>query len=407
MARLSLLAALVLPALAQDWPQWRGPSRDGALPALSAPKQWPASFTPAWRADVGEGYSSPVVANGRVFVHSRRDPQEIVTALDVSTCKVLWQQSYAGEYKKNQYAVRMGKGPNATPLVAGNRLFTLGATGILNAWETQTGRRIWQKDYSKLVDFSKFFCGTSASPTLVEGAVIVQVGSDIHGGLIAAVEPATGESRWEWKGPGPGYATPLAITPSGGAPPQIVTLTNQSILALDARTGKDLWTVPFPDEWHENIVTPLWTGNRLIVSGVRQGTKAFTLENTAGKWRAVQAWANPQVTMYMSTPVTADGLIYGFSDKRKGYFVALDAATGQVKWQTEGREGGNASVVLAPGHLVYLNDAGELSVVKRAAAFASERKYRLGLEGTWATPVLLGNDLIVRDATGIARLSGK
>jgi outer membrane protein assembly factor BamB len=112
---------------AQDWSQWRGPSRDGALPPISGPKQSPASFTSAWRADVGEGYSSPVVANGRVFVHSRRDPQEIVTGLDLNTGKVLWQQSYAGEYKKNQYAACMGKGPNATPLVAGSRLFTLGA----------------------------------------------------------------------------------------------------------------------------------------------------------------------------------------------------------------------------------------------------------------------------------------
>ena len=399
------MAALVLPAFAQDWPQWRGPSRDGSLPAASAPKQWPASFAPAWRADVGEGYSSPVVVNGKVFVHSRRDPQEIVTALDLKSGKVLWQQSYDGEQKKNQYAVRMGKGPNATPLAAGGRLFTLGATGILNAWDAQTGRRLWQKDYSKSVDFSRMFCGTSASPTLIEGAVIVQVGSDVHGGRIAALDPATGEPRWEWTGPGPGYATPVSVAVAGVS--QIVTLTNQSILALDARTGKELWTVPFPDEWHENIVTPVWTGNRLVVSGIRQGTKAYTLENTGGKWRAVQAWANPQVSMYMSTPVTADGLIYGFSDKRKGYFVALDAATGQVKWQTEGREGGNAAVVLAPAHVLYLNDAGDLSVVKRAAAFESERKYRLGLEGTWAMPVFLAGDVIVRDAASVVRLAAK
>jgi outer membrane protein assembly factor BamB len=403
--RLLLIAAFIVSAFAQDWPQWRGPSRDGSLPAASAPKQWPASFTPAWRVDVGEGYSSPVVSNGKLFVHSRRDPQEIVTALDVNTGKVLWQQSYASEQKKNQYAVRMGKGPNATPLVAGGRLFTLGSTAILNAWDVQTGRRLWRKDYSKTVDFSRMFCGTSASPTLVDGAIIVQIGSDVHGGRIVALDPATGESRWEWTGPGPGYATPIQIAAAGVS--QIVTLTNQSLLGLDARTGKELWTVPFPDEWHENIVTPVWIGNRLVVSGIRQGTKAYTLSNAGGKWHATQVWANPQVSMYMSSPVAADGLIYGFSDKRKGYFVALDAATGQVKWQTEGREGGNAAVVLAPAHVLYLNDAGELSVVKRAAAFASERKYRLGLEGTWAMPVVLGSDLIVRDAVGVARLTGK
>jgi outer membrane protein assembly factor BamB len=396
------IAALTFPVAAQDWPQWRGPTRDGVL--ASAPKVWPAAYSQAWRVEVGEGYSSPVVANGRVFVHSRRDPREIVTALDLATGKQLWQQSYAGEYQKNQYAVRMGKGPNATPLVVGNRLFTLGSTAILTAWDTQTGRRVWQKDYSNLVDFSQLFCGTSTSPALVEGAVVVQVGSDVRGGLIAALDPATGNPRWEWKGSGPGYASPIALNIAGT--PQIVSLTNQSILALDARTGKELWTVPFPDQWHENIITPVWTGTRLIVSGVRQGTHAYTIENAGGKWRAVEVWANPQVTMYMSSPVSADGLIYGFSDKRKGYFVALDSATGQVKHQTEGREGGNASVLLAPGHLVYFNDGGELSVIKREA-FTSERKYRLGLEGTWAMPVFLGSDVVVKDANAVIRLAGK
>lgn len=397
-----VLVVLLAPAFAQDWPQWRGPTRDGVLPA--APKSWPAAYTSVWRAEVGEGYSSPVIAGGRVFIHSRRDPREVVTALDLATGKQLWQQSYAGEYQKNQYAARMGKGPNATPLVVGDRLFTLGATAVLNAWDTQTGRRLWQKDYSKLVDFSKLFCGTSASPALVEDAVVVQVGSDVHGGLIAALDPATGNPRWEWKGPGPGYASPITFTIGGT--PQIVTLTNQSILSLDARTGKELWSVPFPDQWQENIVTPVWTGSRLIISGVRQGTHAYTIENAGGRWRAVEAWSNPQVSMYMSSPVSADGLIYGFSDKRKGYFVALDGVSGQVKRQTEGREGGNAAVLVAPAHILYLNDGGELSVMKREA-FTPERKYRLGLEGTWATPVFVGSDLIVKDAGGVARLAGR
>lgn len=389
-------------AFAQDWPQWRGPSRDGVVSA--APKSWPAAYTSVWRVDVGEGYSSPIVANNRVFIHSRRDPQEIVTALDLATGKQLWQQSYAGEYRKNQYATIMGKGPNATPLVAGNRLFTLGATAVLTAWDAQSGRRLWQKDYSRLVDSSKLFCGTSASPALIEGAVVIQVGSDVHGGLIAALDPATGTARWEWKGPGPGYASPITFTVAGT--PHLVTLTEQSILALDPRSGKELWTVPFPDQWHENIVTPVWTGSRLIISGVRQGTHAYTIENASGKWRAVEVWSNPQISMYMSSPVSADGLIYGFSDKRKGHFVALDSTTGRVKGQSEGREGGNAAVLLAPAHIVYWNDGGELSVIKREA-FTAEHKYRLGLEGTWAMPVIMGNDLIVKDANGVVRLAGK
>ena len=196
---------------------------------------------------------------------------------------------------KNQYAVKMGKGPNATPLATGGRVFTLGSTGMLNAWEAASGKPLWQKDFSKTVDFSKLFCGTSASPLLSAGSIVVQVGSDVRGGSVMALDPATGATRWEWKGDGPGYASPVAITV--GTSNQIVTMTNRSILGLDAQQGTPLWTAPFPDEWHENIVTPVWTGSHLIVSGIRQGTQAWRLEQSGGAWRAVQAWRNAQASI--------------------------------------------------------------------------------------------------------------
>ena len=393
-------------AQAQDWPQWRGPSRDGSVPAAQAPAVWPASFAPAWRVEVGEGYSSPVLVGGRVFVHTRRDPQESVAALDAATGKVIWRQDYAAPYQKNQYAVRMGKGPNATPLVAGGRVFTIGATGIVTAWNAADGRPAWQKDFSKLVDFSKLFCGTAASPLLAGGLVVVQVGSDVHGGAIVALDPATGVAKWEWKGAGPGYASPTLVTVAGTA--QIVAMTNTSVVGVDAATGHELWSVPFPDEWHENIVTPVWTGTHLIVSGTRQGTQAYTVAQAAGKWTVSRAWRNADASMYMSTPVAADGVIYGLSDKRKGHFVALDAATGAVRWKTEGREGAQAAVLLTPAHVLYLTEGGDLSLVKRAGgAFALERKYDLGAEETWTTPVVVGRDLILKDGASLVRLAGK
>src|SRR5687768_16331064 len=122
----------------------------------------------------------------------------------------------------------MAKGPNATPLVAGNRLFTLGVTGVLNAWDTGSGRLLWTKDFSKTVDTSKLFCGTSASPLAVNDRVVIQVGSDIHGGQMVALEPATGKVVWEWKGAGPGYASPVVLEIGGKK--QIATMTNGSVI---------------------------------------------------------------------------------------------------------------------------------------------------------------------------------
>jgi outer membrane protein assembly factor BamB len=397
-----LLAHTVTVTASGQWPQWRGPSRNGAVAATATPK-WPEAWKRAWRVDVGEGYSSPVVAGGRVFVHSRKDPEELVTAIDLASGKIVWQQKYTSPFDKNQYAKNMAKGPHSTPLVDGSHVITIGGTGIVSAWNAQTGALAWRKDYSSSVDLSKLFTGTAASPLLEGGSAIVQVGSDVHGGRLIALDPQTGAERWTWKGKGPGYASPVVFTTGGGR--QIATMTNGSIEGLDAKTGAALWSVPFPDEWHENIVTPIWTGTHLIVSGTRQGTHAYTLASTGGKWQATEAWKNPEVAMYMSTPVLANGVLYGLSSRKRGQFVAVDAATGALKWATEGRATNHASILLTPSHVLILTTGGELILVKPTAAkYEEERRYTIADSETWAVPVVLAEGLIVRDATGVMKL---
>ena len=375
------------------------------LPA-QGPVAWPSTYTRVWKVEVGEGYSSPVLSGSRVFVHSRKDPEELVTALDAKTGAIVWQNNYGAAFTKNKYAAGMAKGPNATPLVASGRVVTVGTSGHVYAWDEATGKQLWSKDFSSRVDTSKLFCGTSASPTLVGGAVVVQIGSDVHGGSIVALDPATGAVKWEWKGDGPGYATPITFETGGVR--HLVTLTNKSVVGLNAATGTLLWSTPFPDEWMENIVTPVWTGSALIVSGIRQGTHAYRLAVAGGKWATTEIWKNADVTMYMSTPVVADGVIYGLSAKRKGQFVALDEATGALKWATEGREGEHASLWLTPQHVAFLSNTGALVVARRSgASFQLEKKYELAASETWARPVVAGGDLIVRDATSLNRLTGK
>jgi outer membrane protein assembly factor BamB len=370
----------------------------------NVPATWPTAVQRVWRVEIGEGYSSPVVSDGRLFVHSRRDPEEIVTALDLESGKQLWQQKYQAPLPKNQYAVQMAKGPYSTPLVTGERVYTLGMTGVLSAWRVSDGVLVWSKDFSDTVDTSKLFCGTSMSPMVEGGFIIVHIGSDVHGGRVLALDPATGNERWVSKGPGPGYASPIALTVAGVR--QIVTMTNQSIVGIDARNGAPLWSVPFADEWNENIVTPVWTGTHLIVSGVRQGTQAFTIALTDGKWSVAQAWKNPDVTMYMSAPVLAEDTLYGLSNKRKGQFVALNIASGAVRWATEGREGDHASVLLAPAHVLFLTNSGNLVVARRdPAKFAEERRLEVADGETWAVPAFVKGGLVVRDAQGVTRLA--
>ena len=392
------------PTIAQEWNQWRGPSRNGAVAAANEPQVWPEKLNQTWRVEIGEGYSSPVVEKGRVYVSSRRDPDEIVMAINLADGKVIWKQQYPASFQKNQYASEMAKGPHATPLVAGTRLFTLGVTGVLAAWDSATGRELWKRDFSKTIDTSKLFCGTSASPLMVDGHLIVQVGSDIHGGQVLSLDPATGKSIWEWSGPGPGYASPSVIEVAGSE--QIIAVTQESIVGIDSKAGKELWSVPFPDEWHENIMTPIWTGSKFIISGPRQGTHAFTIKLASGKWEVTESWKNSDVAMYMSSPVYGDGLIYAHNSKRKGQFVAVDAESGALKWATEGREGEHASLLLTPRHVIYLTNSADLIVAKREQAkFTVERKYTVANSATFATPVLLGSNVLIRDASSLALLT--
>ena len=391
-------------ASAQDWTQWRGPARDGMIPPAVVPTPWPAGVTRGWSVEVGEGYSSPVVAGGRAFLHSRRDPEEIVTAIDIATGKVAWQQTYQSEFKKNQYATQMAKGPNSTPLIVGSRLYTLGVTGILTAWNTRDGSVVWRNDYSSSIDTSKMFCGTAMSPLLEGGALIVHVGSDIHGGRVLALDPATGKERWVSKGLGPGYASPVVVTVDNVR--QIITMTNGSIIGLDAANGTSLWSIPFADEWHENIVTPIWTGTSLIVSGIRQGTHAYALSRAGGTWQPKQVWRNADVTMYTVSPVFADGVIYGMSNKRRGHFVALDAVTGTVKWATQGRDGTHASILQTQQHVVFLTDAGALIVAQRTPdGFKELKRYEIAKSPTWTLPIFLPSGLLVREGNAVVKLT--
>ena len=397
------LALAAGPARAQEWTGWRGPQRDGTVPAAHAPATWPEAFAPAWRVEIGEGYSSPVASDGRVFIHSRSGDLEIVTALDLESGARLWRHDYPARFVQNTIVPTALPGPFATPAVDGGRVFTLGAGGILSSWDAASGDLLWRNDYSASVQVTGLFCGTAASPLVDDGRLIVQVGSDPAGGRMLALDPATGGEIWSWRGVGPGYASPILIEADGRR--QLVTLTESSIVGLDAAGGTLLWSVPFTDEWHENIMTPVWTGAHLVVSGPRRGTHAFAIHRREDGWEAAPAWSDTGLTMYMTSPVLSDGIIYGHASTRAGQFVALEAATGTVRWSSEGREGEFASVLLAGDDLLLLTGDAELLVAEPTPTrFAVSHHYDVADGVTWTVPVPLPDGLLVRDATGLSRL---
>jgi outer membrane protein assembly factor BamB len=167
--KLTVLLLLMLLAVpfshAQDWPQWRGPQRDGVVKDFVAPVTWPEKLKLVWKTPVGGGYSSPVVSQGKVWLHTRQDETEVVSCLDFNTGKVLWRQSYPSGFNKNQYATQMGKGPFSTPVLYQGRLYTLGVNALLSCFDATTGTLKWRKDFG-VPNTSKMFCGTAMSPVI-------------------------------------------------------------------------------------------------------------------------------------------------------------------------------------------------------------------------------------------------
>jgi outer membrane protein assembly factor BamB len=382
-----------------QWPQWRGPNRDGLVAAAAVPAVWPDQPSVRWTQPVGEGYSSPVVDGTRIFVHGRKDPEEVVTAFEVSSGKQLWTATYASAFTKNKYASSMAKGPFSTPLVANGRVFTLGTSAVLSSFDAASGALKWRKDWSKEIDTSRLFTGTAMSPIIDSGLLIVHVGDD-DAGALRAFDPATGDEKWALAGHGPGYASPIVSVIEGVR--HLITMTDKAVVGVEVASGKALWTIPFPDEWNENIATPVVAGGTLIVSGTRKGTFGYRVERTSGAWVPRQVWHNTDLPMYMSSPVVDGTFVYGFGSKRKGQLFCLDSQTGVARWTTEGRGGTNAALQIAGPNLVVLTTEGELLVVRRSPEKYEElKRYKIAESQTWAQPVLVQNGIVIRDASAV------
>jgi outer membrane protein assembly factor BamB len=399
----ALLSIINQTSFAQDWPGWRGPARDGVLTSFTAPKTWPAQLKRIWKVEIGAGHSSPIVAGRRVYTHSRQGDKEVVSSFELETGKAVWQDTYPAAYTMNPAAMGHGKGPKSTPVIANGRLYTLGISGILSCYDAAAGRLKWRKEFSKEYKATSPLYGTAMSPIVEGGLLIAHIGGQDSGALVA-FDAETGNERWAWKGDGPGYASPIVIDIEGVR--QIVTQSQNNVIGARVSDGQLLWQIPFTTEYVQNIITPVVYKQTIIYSGLDKGATAIRVTSRAGKWTAEQVWHNPQVAMYMSSPVVIGDYVFGLSHKRKGQFFCLDARTGEARWMTEGREGDNAAILAGAGLLFLLDDSAELTIAKGdGRAFEPLKKYSVADSATWAHPVVIGNRILIKDAESLAMWS--
>jgi outer membrane protein assembly factor BamB len=385
---------------AQDWSQWRGPIRTGEAAAFKAPAAWPEQPKQVWSVDAGEGHSSPVVRGDRAFLLSRIGEQEGVTVYDLATGKQVWRQMHDAPYNMSPAARGHGKGPKASPVVHGGRVYTLGIDGALTAYDEATGKVTWRRDFKGEFRLTSPEFGAAMSPLVVDGMVIAHVGG-ARGGALTAFDAATGDTRWALKEDGPAYASPIVANFDGVR--QVITQTQSNLVGVAVADGRLLWSLPFTTDYDQNSVTPVVAGDLLVYGGLNKPTTAIRVSRTGGKWTTAEAWKNADVPMYMSTPVLVGGTLVGLTHRNRGQFFALDPTTGRTLWTSPGRQGENAALLATGGLVLAVTTESELVVLRGdSAAYTELRRYPIADSPVWAHPAPVGSGLLVKDRTTLS-----
>ncbi len=395
LATLLLLALGAEPrseARAGDWPQWRGPNRDGHAPDARLPSQFqPGSLQRLWSVPVDPGYSGPIVGADRLFLLGRQDEEEVLECRECDTGRRVWSRSYPAPYKVNPAASRHGPWPKSTPSYHAGRLYCLGISSILTCLAADTGKVVWQRGLAKEVGANAEY-GAAASPLVLDKLLIVPVGGQ-RGGSIMAFEIASGRTAWKAvPGELPAMSSPVAANLAGRR--QVICFTEKQLVGLEPAAGKQLWSYPFRTAYRQNIVTPLLYNNLVIESGYMKYT--FALRPSASdKGMTVQrVWLSRELRCYMSSPVLVGNYLYG--QGARGELVCLDARTGKKQW-SGGEFGRYCSIAVAGGRLLVLSSSGQLAVVDATPEkFASLLTYRVTDQPTWAHLAVVGDRLYVR-----------
>jgi outer membrane protein assembly factor BamB len=394
---LAYVALLVIAAGAagqdapRDYPQWRGRSSDGSASAFTAPSTWPDTLTRRWRIEVGEGYATPLVVGDTVYAFTRRDGSEVMTAVDAATGAERWRSAYPAPYTPSSPTVAHGSGPKATPLFHEGKLFTVGISGVVSAFDAKSGKRLWQTAPSSETPFYS----AAASPVGAPGVVIGHPGNY---GPLTAFDSDTGAVKWT-AGAGGFFMSPLIATLAGT--PQVVSVTQEGVIGVSLGDGAVLWNFPWSGGGMGGTM-PIVYGDTIIVSASRNGVTAFKPIRRDAAWTVEPVWQTADVSMYLSNPVVVGDALYGLSQRSSGEYFALDAPTGKVLWLGPPRQAANTAVVKAGDLLFLLNDDGGLIVARASrAAFEPLKRYTVADGATWAQPAISGERIFVKDVTSL------
>jgi outer membrane protein assembly factor BamB len=398
-----LVLALCCPlAGAADWPQWLGPNRDASSKETVAP--WKEAPRVLWRQPVGEGHSSPVVAGGKVYLHARvkdKDEEEVI-AWDAKTGDQAWRTSYPRAAFKSLF----GNGPRATPTVAGDRVYTFGITGVLSCFEAGTGKQVWQVDTLKKFNAKNLLFGASCSPLEDGDRVLVNVGC--AGASVVAFDKDKGGVVWKNLDDSASYSSPILTELDGVR--QAVFLTGKGVVSLNPADGSLLWKYGLVDALSESATTPVRAGDLVLAGTITFGTAGLSVAKDGDKLKVEEAWRNPDLTCYFSTPVSVGKehvyLVTGSKPlttlEPEATLRCVEAKTGKQLWQKD-KVGKYHASLLRTGNdgLLMLDDGGNLILLDPNPKEYRELARSKVCGKTWAHPALSDGRLYVRDGDEI------
>lgn len=380
------VAAQTMAQSAANWPQWRGPNRDGISKETGLLKQWPAEGPPlVWKATgAGRGYSSFSMSNGKLYTMGLRGDREFIVAFDLATGKEAWATAHGTAFRNDR-----GDGPRGTPTVDGDRIYALGGSGDLSALEARTGKVIWSKNVLKEFGGSNITWGISESPLVMGNKLLVNAGGP--GASIVALNKRDGSLIWKSQSDEAGYSSAIPMELNGVT--QVVFFTGERAVGLDSRDGRLLWEYAKPSNRTANVATPIARANRVFISS-DYGTGGGVIEIKADN-QAQEIYFTKEMRNHHSSSVLIGDHLYGFSS---AILTAMKFDTGEIAWRD--RSVGKGSLVYADGHLYCFSENGVVGLVEATPAGYKEKgRFRIQQDSlpTWTHPVVAGGRLYLRD----------
>ena len=400
-----LLYTGILTTRATEWPQWRGPNRDGVSNEVGLLKEWSSNGPKVlWKIELGEGFSGISVFRGRVYTMFSKGNDEFVVCLNATDGEEIWRF----RSDKNYHEGQGGNGPRATPTIDGDLLFTVSAHGKLYALNAASGQEVWSHDLQRKFGSKMPRWGFSTSPLIEGDLLLVEVGGKGEKSIVA-FNKNSGDVIWSSHKDKLGYSSPIAITVNEVR--QIICFTGTKLVSVSPTDGAIYWQYPWKTGYDVNAATPVFIppDKVFISSGYDKGAAVLQMRvflspdddraateqisENQGKVRIKEIWKNRKMKNQFSSSVLHENYLYGFDNS---ILKCIEADTGEEQWKTRGF--GKGTVILADGHLIILSDKGKLGLAEATPAGYVEKASAKVLSGLcWTVPTLANGKLYMRN----------